>query len=422
MVVLFFVWHFLSDGDFSFLMTLGSMLVLFGFGLLVAKALLYRKLSNLSYKTLQAYALVFMARLSSILFYEGYLPYDKSGDWFYQTVEVTALVLSVGLVVAVHMGVKTSDKDKFDEKLCEKLGVAGKDVGSLLLVVPVLILAVILHPSLNNNWLTDVAWTFALYLEAVAIFPQLYVIKSTKAEIDPLELNFVCVGLLLLQACVCASHTPPLPIITRPTHPPTHPPLPLHHRFSLAVARLLHFVFWVSSYQELNDKNSGRLDRKFRECAIHTPPLTGACPSPPAHSPPPPLHTPPPPFFCSRVLCGRVTTSQLSAPLRLCSGAPHPCQCKGRVSTHVSVKNYYFCRSFFEGSALSPVLPPPPELDTRRRYRATRSSLGQFPLIFILAFQPKKMLSKHLTRGMASGKDVRFGAAARALMLQGVDQ
>lgn len=31
----------------------------------------------------------------------------------------------------------------------------------------------IVHPGLNNNWFTDVAWTFALYLEAAAIVPQL---------------------------------------------------------------------------------------------------------------------------------------------------------------------------------------------------------------------------------------------------------
>ena len=225
-VVLLGVWHFLSDGDFSFLMTLGSLLVLFGFLLLVAKALLTRKLSNVSFKTLQAYALVYAARLTSILFYEGYLPYDKSGDWFYQSVEVSALVVCAALLACIQLRIlRYADKaDTFDAQLSRLLGLPPW-AGVLVLVVPVLLLAAVLHPSLNNNWATDVAWTFALYLEAVAIYPQIYIFSSIKEEVEPLELNFV---------------------------------------FFLAVARLLHFVFWVSSYQELNDKTSGSLNRKFR--------------------------------------------------------------------------------------------------------------------------------------------------------------
>jgi hypothetical protein len=33
--------------------------------------------------------------------YEGYLPYDKSGDWFYQTTEILALVQVAVLIAAV---------------------------------------------------------------------------------------------------------------------------------------------------------------------------------------------------------------------------------------------------------------------------------------------------------------------------------
>lgn len=36
------------------------------------------------------------------------------------------------------------------------------------------VLACLFHPSLNNNTIGDVAWTFALYTESVAMMPQLY--------------------------------------------------------------------------------------------------------------------------------------------------------------------------------------------------------------------------------------------------------
>lgn len=230
-VAVLLVYHTLSDGDFSFLMTLGSLLVLFGFALLVAKVAATRKASNISLKTLQAYALVFAARLCSILFYEGYLPFDKSGDWFYQAVEIGALVLALGLIVALlttHRRTYSAASDRFGG------GVLGLPdaAGVLVLAAPAALLAALLHPNLNNNWFTDVAWTFALYLEAVAVYPQLYMFYDAARasrggvtpEVEPFELNFV---------------------------------------FSIAVARLLHFIFWLSSYQELNDRTSADFGRKF---------------------------------------------------------------------------------------------------------------------------------------------------------------
>lgn len=100
------------------------------------------------------------------------------------------------------------------------------ELGVLYLIVPAAGLALLLHPSLNGNWYTDVAWTIALYIEAVAILPQLLMFqKSHEKEVEPFTANFV---------------------------------------FFTAVARLMHFVFWLSSYHELNDKYSTVRRRRMR--------------------------------------------------------------------------------------------------------------------------------------------------------------
>jgi hypothetical protein len=101
--LIFFVYHFVSDGDFSFLMTLGSLLNLVSFGMLIAKVVRDRHTSSISIKTLQCYALVFTGRLCSILVYEGYLPFDRSGDWFYQACESLALLMVLGLLGAAYV-------------------------------------------------------------------------------------------------------------------------------------------------------------------------------------------------------------------------------------------------------------------------------------------------------------------------------
>jgi len=95
----------------------------------------------------------------------------------------------------------------------------------LWLAGPCLLLAALLHPNLNNNFFTDTAWTFALYLEALAILPQLAMFHRQKdKEVEPFTANFV---------------------------------------FGVAVARVLYFLFWLSSYHELNDKYAEHFHRRY---------------------------------------------------------------------------------------------------------------------------------------------------------------
>lgn len=120
---------------------------MFSFFLLLTKVAVNKGVGGISLKTLQAYFLVYVARLCSILFYEGYLPFDKSGDWFYQFCEITSLVAVVALIVAVVLVYPRSyakGADSFgDVYLPPSLGV-------LWLVAGALGLALFLHPNLNK--------------------------------------------------------------------------------------------------------------------------------------------------------------------------------------------------------------------------------------------------------------------------------
>ena len=91
-LAVFSVYHLLSDGDFSFMLTTGAMVRTLGFVVLASKSVTQKSVAGISLKTLQLYAVVFSLRLSSILFFEGYLPFDASGDWFYQVNEVIGLL------------------------------------------------------------------------------------------------------------------------------------------------------------------------------------------------------------------------------------------------------------------------------------------------------------------------------------------
>ncbi len=134
---------------------------------------------------------------------------------------------------------------------------------------------------MNNFFLADVAWTFSLYIEAVAVLPQLHMFQKKGGEIEAFTSHWVfAIGAARLLDFVRTSTA---------TH--MHPPLTLplsfcwaagmawvlvgscsawcaaclcHAFFWLASAAwsLSGQIFWLSSYHELNDRH-GDLHTKF---------------------------------------------------------------------------------------------------------------------------------------------------------------
>ena len=66
----------------------------------------------------------------------------------------------------------------------------------MFLIVPSSLLALVVNHEMS---LVEVLWTFSIYLEAVAIFPQLVLLQRTK-NIDTLTSNYVfLLGLSLIH-------------------------------------------------------------------------------------------------------------------------------------------------------------------------------------------------------------------------------
>jgi len=202
---LLFVAHFLSDRDFSFLMTVASLISMFAFLMVFVNIAAVRSAAGVSVKMVELYTIVIIARLCSILPFEGYLPYDRTGDWLYQTVEVLCLVLALGILFIS----KRTFSNTYDP--------ANDSFPILYLIIPTLALAILFHPSLNNFMPCDIAWTFAIYLESFACLPQLFLFQK-EGTVQPFTGHFL------------AGQT---------------------------LSKFLGFLFWVSSYTELNMSAKG---------------------------------------------------------------------------------------------------------------------------------------------------------------------
>jgi len=213
------VYKLLSSGDFSFLLTYASFMRCFGFSLLNFKMLSSKSAKGVSMKTLQLYGLTFAVRLVSILRHQGYLPFDKTGDWFYHLVEVISLLAVFTSIYGIVGPLISTYDEKYDKFGNFKIA---NQYGAFYLIIPCVILAIVFHPTLNREWLSDVCWTLSMYLEAVAMLPQIYMFQKQAADLGG-----------VVDALIG------------------------HTVFALGFSRIFELIFWFGSFRELADHHNG---------------------------------------------------------------------------------------------------------------------------------------------------------------------
>ena len=213
--IITFITIFISSQDYSFLLVLSSLTQMFAFIIVVIKVYTFQNSSGLSINTLICYAVLLSARLFTNLLFSGYLPSDNSGDWFYQLTEIISL-LCVLLLIYLTLIVYTETSDYTNDK-----------VPFYYLAIPTFILACIVHTSLNGFLPTDITWCFSMYLEAVAIFPQIQLFVVKKGQIETYTSHYVA---------LCG------------------------------LSRLLSLIFWWDTYPELNTQDGNSISLFCNYC------------------------------------------------------------------------------------------------------------------------------------------------------------
>ena len=213
--IITFITIFISSQDYSFLLVLSSLTQMFAFIIVVIKVYTFQNSSGLSINTLICYALLLSARLFTNLLFTGYLPSDNSGDWFYQLTEIISL-LCVLLLIYLTLTIYKDTSDYRNDK-----------VPFYYLAIPTFILACIIHTSLNGFLPTDITWCFSMYLEAIAIYPQIQLFIVKKGQIETYTSHYVA---------LCG------------------------------LSRLLSLIFWWDTYPELNTEEGNSISLFCNYC------------------------------------------------------------------------------------------------------------------------------------------------------------
>jgi len=179
-----------TDHDFSLVLTTSAGVQCLGFFLLSLKVKRNRSVEGLSSKTLEMYVLFLVTRLTSTLFKNGYLPVDRSGDWVYQVSDIGSLLIVLHLLYAMH----TAHKHTYDRD---------HDTMPVFNCIPAcVLLAVCVHGDLNDSPFFDVMWFISMYLDTIALLPQLWLLSVVGGEVESLTAHFVAC-MVVSRLCSC---------------------------------------------------------------------------------------------------------------------------------------------------------------------------------------------------------------------------
>jgi len=177
-------YHEIAAKAFTAILTLSVFAQALAFLCLHMQISASKSVAGISGKTLIMHAVKLCCRLGTTLWLDGYLPTDQSGDWIYQVGDVLSLLLVFQILFSIFVGHKASYQSDVDTV----------DARNLIMVA--VVLAVMVHPNLNAWTPFDILWTVHLYVDAVAMVPQLWLISKSGGQVNGFTAHYIGATLL----------------------------------------------------------------------------------------------------------------------------------------------------------------------------------------------------------------------------------
>jgi len=177
-------YHEIAQKQFTAILTLSVFAQALAFLLLYMQISASRSVEGISGRSLFLHAVKLCCRLSTTLWLEGYLPSDKSGDWIYQIGDILSLMFVLAILYSIFVAQKASYQSDADT-----LNVKNLILGAVAL-------AILVHPDLIDWMPFDIIWTVHLYIDTVAMVPQLWMISKAGGKVKGCTAHYVAAILL----------------------------------------------------------------------------------------------------------------------------------------------------------------------------------------------------------------------------------
>lgn len=170
---------------------IGDLLHLLSILILLLKITTTQSCRGLSLKTQSIYLIVFIFRYLDLFW-----NFESIYNYIMKIVFISTSAMIVYLMVANRLPIKQSSNQSIALTISSTYEPAKDDFFLPFLIVPCLILCAV---TTANYSISEFLWTFSIWLEAVAIVPQLHTVRRNAIEsggfIEPLTSDYVfCLG------------------------------------------------------------------------------------------------------------------------------------------------------------------------------------------------------------------------------------
>merc|ERR1711972_1093125 len=173
-----------EGGAYDYVLTLSAALQTLAFAMLVLEQR-SQVAEGLSEKTLWAFLIAHISRLSTTFWGEGYIPEDNTTDvYLYQILEVSGVVMLICKVLNVTTLRTVHDAGHGIERWSMLIGMVGVSG----------VLAYMTKSTGHDDYFADLSWMFSVWLEAFALAPQVHLLLQA-ATVDESAVHFAGVTL-----------------------------------------------------------------------------------------------------------------------------------------------------------------------------------------------------------------------------------
>jgi hypothetical protein len=173
------VYDLVAERKWSSMMTMSGFAHCLGLMLLFIQVVSSRSAAGVSARALVLDGIAVSLRLSSTLFFEGYLPNDKSGDHVYQCADLCSLLLIVFLLRSVLV----THRDTYQ--------LAEDDISIGPMVVGSILLGAVFHGDMDDHPIFDTLWLSGLFVSVVAVLPQYWMISKSCGQTQVLTAHYI---------------------------------------------------------------------------------------------------------------------------------------------------------------------------------------------------------------------------------------
>jgi hypothetical protein len=172
------IYEFVGGREWTSVLSISAVAHCLGLGLLCVQVN-SNGAGGISARSLMLNAIALVLRLSSTLFFHGYLPSDASGDIMFQMIDIGSLVLVMYLLRSV-LYVNKDTYQEFDDDM---------SVGPLVFIC--LFLGALLHGDMDDNAIADSFWLAGLFVSVLVVLPQYWLILKSEGQVHILTAHYI---------------------------------------------------------------------------------------------------------------------------------------------------------------------------------------------------------------------------------------